>query len=599
MSEPEVEARDLFLRSVYATVPEATREGPEGAALRARMEALADAVLDAERRFREERVYRDDDVRRINEAVAQVRALDERFSLADVDAHTGEAVQAFSRDAESALARLVGRLEHEGEWDGERWTTWNFEYACVPQRHVAPEPPAHGEPYAPVQEIVRGASALRVVAAGHTFNESTCTGGTRDAPDGTLLSLDRYDRWERVPAEEAARCFGVTGEDAGRVVRVQAGKRLRDVGSALWGAGLALPIAGSTDAQSLGGLIATDVHGTGRDHGFLSEQLLELRLVTAEGALVTFTRTGDGWATDESPARSFRFLPVAGALGMLGVVVEVTLQAERAFHLRRASRFVSRAEAEADLPALLGEHDHLSLYYAAGGPGPASVRLNTWDRTPETPSWSASFSLLAHELGDHALMCLAPGLMIDYAQRDPRSDPLLRLLNEDAPLVLPAPAAFARRLYYQHDELEYGIPVGEVRACARALTDLLTQEQFQTIVEIRFTPDRSPALLGPGTAGRGRGGTAYLELATPFGLHSRLRIAEVHERVHALLVAFGGRPHLGKKTAIDATGMAAIYGEDWEAFQALRRAWDPGGKLLPKGNRFLGRLFGGGAPSPG
>ena len=39
MSDLEVDARERFLRSVFAVVPEAKREGPQGAALRARMEA--------------------------------------------------------------------------------------------------------------------------------------------------------------------------------------------------------------------------------------------------------------------------------------------------------------------------------------------------------------------------------------------------------------------------------------------------------------------------------------------------------------------------------------------------------------------------------
>jgi FAD/FMN-containing dehydrogenase len=588
--EPGVDdgAREQFIRAVLAVIPEASGSND----LRGRVEALADAVLDAECHFRVSRVYRDEDIHRINASAARVRELDAGFTLSQVDQGAG-AVSTFFRNVRNSFARLIGQNEHEGEWDGERWTTWNFEFACVPGCHIAPTPPDSGNAFASVQEVVRSASSLRVVAAGHTFNESTSTGGTREAPQGTLLSLDRYDRWERVPAEEVTRSWGITGEEAERVVRVQAGKRLHDLSAALWDAGLAMPLAGSTDAQSLGGLLATDLHGTGRDHGFLSEQILSVRLVTAEGALVTFDRTQEGWVTDERPPRIFRWLPVAGALGMLGVVVELTLRAERAYYLRKGIRYVSRTDAENDLSTLLGQHHHLSFYYPTGDRGIRTVRMNTWDRTPQTSPWTASFAQLGHEIGDHALLSFAPGMLLDLGKRDARTDPLIKHLNEEEPIVLPAPAAFARRLYYLHDELEYGIPIAEFRACAAAVMDLLEREVFQAILEMRFTPDASAALLGPGTAGRDKGGTAFIELATSFGQHSPLRIAAVHQEVHEVLRAFGGRPHLGKKTAIDAACMASIYGADWAAFQELRRAWDPRNKLLPPDNHFLNKIFAG------
>src|SRR6185312_11583289 len=144
-------------------------------------------------------------------------------------------------------------------------------------------------------------------------------------------------------------------------------------------------------------------------------------------------------------------------------------------------------------------------------------------------------------------------------------------LNTDPAIVLRAPDAFARRLFYQHDEIEYGLARTDWRAAVAAVMELCAREELETIIEMRFAPDRSAALLGPGTAGRGKGGTAFIEFATAFGQQSRLRIAEVYEKLHELLIPLGGRPHLGKKTAIDGAGMKAIYGADWDAFQALRR----------------------------
>ena len=45
-------------------------------------------------------------------------------------------------------------------------------------------------------------------------------------------------------------------------------------------------------------------------------------------------------------------------------------------------------------------------------------------------------------------------------------------------------------------------------------------------------------------------------------------------------------------SAVDASVLAGIYGDDWQAFQQLRREWDPGDKFLPRDNLFLGKIFG-------
>lgn len=593
--EERTVAKGELVRAVLAAIAPEIVKGPRGAELRARAEALGDAVFDADRTFRAERVYRDDEVRRVNEAALRVTELAPGFTMSDVD-RPAQAVSSFFFDATNMLARLGGQADHEGTWDGERWVTWNREVECFPKAYHQPDPRLDTvEPdkvYFNVREVVRRAGLLRVVAGGHTFNESTSTGGERLRPAGTLLSLDRFTAWRRVVPDDAARSFGVRGEAAERVVRVQAGKRLRDLTEELWEAGLALSVAGSTDAQSLGGLLATDLHGTGRDHGFLSEAVLEARVVKANGELVTFTRAERGWTTDERPQRTFDWLPVAGALGMLGVVVELVLQVDRAYHLEKAVRFVPRDEVERDLAILLRENDHLSFYYPGGVPGAKTVRMNTWNRTERRPSPGASFRRLAGELSDHALVSFAPGLLFDIGLRDARSDDLVRYLNRAESVVLPAPAAFARRLFFAHDEIEYGLPVEGCLGAIRAVMDLLAAEELRSIVEVRFTPDRSAAVLGPGTAGRGRGGTAYIELATPLGMYSDARIAQVYEKFDRLLRPFGARPHLGKKTAMTGRDMAAIHGEDWARFQALRREWDPEGKLLPGDNLFLQKIFG-------
>jgi len=579
-----------FVECVVECVPVPLREGRQGEELRARAEALAAAVAEADGWYRAHGVYDDGHVRAVNAAAARITALDPGFSLSDVD-RADEAVPTFVADVHNLFARLSGRADHEGRWDGRRWTTWNGEETCRPEHYAAPRPPGDTSPWAPVQEFVSAAKHVRVVAGGHSFNESTCTGGTEADPYGSLLSLDRYDAWSRVPEEVARARYAVKGDAARRVVHVQAGKRLRDFTKELWAAGLAMPLAGSTDAQSLGGLLATDLHGTGRDHGFLSETVLAVTLVTGRGDLVTVTRDEGGWVTDEAPAQRFPWLPVAGALGMLGVVVEIVLALDAAYCLEKDATFVSRVEAERGLEATLARYDHVSFYYPGGVPNLRTIRMNTWRRTAAKPGRWGEFTRLGHELLDHGLSAFAPRVLFDIGARDASEDFILRELNAEKAQVLAAPSAFARRLFFLHDEVEYGVPMGRYREAIQAVLDLCVKEEFATIIETRFTPDSTQSWIGPGTAGRGRGGTAWIELATALGAHSEGRIAQVYERFHEVMRGFDGRPHLGKKTGAREWDMAAMFGPDWEAFQALRRRWDPADRFLPPANVFLTKLF--------
>jgi hypothetical protein len=174
---------------------------------------------------------------------------------------------------------------------------------------------------------------------------------------------------------------------------------------------------------------------------------------------------------------------------------------------------------------------------------------------------------------------------------------ILRCLNDRSSQFLQANHAFARKLFYQHDEIELGIPLAKGSSAPRyakfnealaATLDLLYQQKFETVIEIRFTPYASEAMLGPGTGGA----TCYLELAPSLRRHSRSRIAEVFRLFDTTLrEKFEARPHLGKKTWPTFQDMEGIYGETWKDFNDLRSIMDPNGKFLPPDNEFLQRVF--------
>jgi FAD/FMN-containing dehydrogenase len=436
----------------------------------------------------------------------------------------------------------TGSPDHEGHHRRGTWRNWTDNYRVSPGSFVVPR--SVDELCAAVAE----ARKVRVVGSGHSFNDGPLC-------SDRMISLDALDRIVAV-------------DTVAKTARVQAGIRLRDLNRALWNAGLGLPVLGSTDAQSIGGLIATDLHGTGRDHGFLSEQILSLGIVDANGEIQT-VRRGDAL-----------FHAAIGAIGACGVIAEVELQLVDSFRLEKRTTMVDRDETEDGIDGTLADNEHVSFYYIGGSRESEAIRMHRWNRTADelTPDWEKVAARV--ELSDFAISAYASRFARSVADFDEDS-PVSDVLAPDHRLVAPCSRGFGRRLFYRHDEIEFGVPFERYRECVNKIVALLEGESFFSIIEVRFTPDHSQALLGPGVGRR----TAYIELATP--------LSQDHERIYAMtesiFLDYGGQPHLGKKTNVTTQDMLEIYGERFVRFQTVRAAQDPDGKFL---NPFCERVFG-------
>ena len=414
--------------------------------------------------------------------------------------------------------------------------------------------------------LVASADKIRVVGGGHSFNDAALS-------DELLLSLDQLN---------AVTVRDDPSRPGSKIADVQAGIRLRDLNKILYEHGVALPVAGSTNAQSIGGLIATDLHGTGREHGFLSETLLSLRIVDGRGKVATF-RPGDDV-----------FYAAIGGAGTCGVVVGAELRCEPTYNMSKAVKVVPRQWAEANLDRLLEENTHLSFYYFGGLTRSAEqearaelspVRMNKWNRTVDLPDRGRALIKITDELFDLIfsghLIGLARVLHVtDWLART--SMALYALAVNHRAVVYPAKEGFARLLFFRHDEIEYGVPRDALLPCLEEVRTLLRDRRYPAIIEVRFTPDHSQGLLGPGV---GRP-TAYLELAPSMSRSTD----PIFREFEAIVLRHRGQPHLGKKVYLDQRQMDDVYGsERMERFRAARRTQDPAGKFL---NAFTERLLG-------
>ncbi|KAF2261785.1 L-gulonolactone/D-arabinono-1,4-lactone oxidase [Lojkania enalia] len=172
--------------------------------------------------------------------------------------------------------------------------TWARTFHSRPELYIRPQSLQE------IQKIVTLARRMRrrvvTVGCGHSPSDLTCT-------SAWMVNLDEYNQVLKVDKEQ-------------RVMTVQAGIRMHDLNLKAKEHGLTMASLGSIDVQSLAGAIATATHGSSMSYGLLSDHVMSLRIVLANGQVVKC-----------SPSQSpdlFRAALVS--LGALGIVVEIEYQ---------------------------------------------------------------------------------------------------------------------------------------------------------------------------------------------------------------------------------------------------------------------------------
>ncbi|MGH1492634.1 MAG: D-arabinono-1,4-lactone oxidase [Acidimicrobiales bacterium] len=403
-----------------------------------------------------------------------------------------------------------------------------------------------------VAEVIRRSTSVRVVGSGHSFNDGLAT------TDATI-SLEHLS--------------GVVSIDHQlRQATVWAGTRLRDLTPVLLKEGLAFRSLASHDAQSVAGILSTDVHGTGRLPAHLSDQVVSLRLVDGTGAVSEVGPDDD------------LFKAAVGGLGSVGVITQVTVQCVDAFNLRQASGVKSRRWAEKHLEQLLSQHDHVSFY---AYPFTDLLHVHTWDHTDDRRSFLGARREAMNEAKAAVAAATFGDAMAHFGKLPKTADRAMRM-QAPSSRVLHSHEAFSRSQYHLHQELEIAVPH------ERVWTELdqtlhLYEEMYRQrrlpflLVEVRFSPaghDRS--FLGAGA----ERATAWLCLCC----NQSGAVDEYFESVEQWLGEADARVHLGKWCeTLDADDVAAMHGDRFKRFAEVRDEADPKGRFV---NPFIERVLG-------
>jgi L-gulono-1,4-lactone dehydrogenase len=422
------------------------------------------------------------------------------------------------------------------------WTNWAGDQRCAPA--VVERPAAVGEVVGAVERAVTAGRSVRVAGSGHSFTGAALT-------DGTLVTLERMGA---LLAADAA-----TG-----LVRVQGGITIRALNQALADRGLALANLGDIDAQAFAGAVATATHGTGVTLRNLSAQVRALQVVTAAGAVVEIDGGDD-------------LLAARVALGTLGIVTELTLQAVPAFVLRGVDAPAPLAEVLGRLDERVDGHRHFEFFVFPHA-DTALTRADDIATEPPRPR-----SALRAYVDDVLLANRAFQLACAIGRAVPAAIPTLnRLVTRlagSSTRVDRSDRIFATPRLVRFTEMEYALPRAVAAGAVRTIKATAERYAINFPIEVRFVA-ADDALLSPAHERE----TVYVAVHAYKGMEWE----PYFRAVEAIADEHGGRPHWGKRHFQTAATLAPRY-PGWDRFAAVRARLDPDGVFT---NAYTDRVLG-------
>lgn len=445
--------------------------------------------------------------------------------------------------------------------------TWAKTFFSRPELYVCPQSIPE------IQKLVTLARRCRrrlvVVGSGHSPSDLTCT-------SSWLVNLDGFNRVLDLDTETS-------------VVTVEAGIRLWQLGEKLEEYGLTLSNLGSIDSQSIAGVIATGTHGSSMQHGLLSECILSLTLMLANGQLVR--------CSPDTNQALFRAALVS--LGALGIVVEVTFQAEPTFKVAWQQRRRPLSRVLADWSnGLWTSHEFVRVWWL-----PYEKSAIVWhaDKS-DLPEIEPPSSFYGQTLGYHVYHNL-----LALSNYFPRILPWVEWLvfglqygfkaeSDVTEAVQPARKGLLMNCLYSQFVNEWALPFDKgpeaiIRLSAWLHGDVETARipfpvegvWVHCPVEVRVansTLNKNPRpFLDPTSRDSP---TLYLN-ATLYRPHLRdppCR-ARYYEAFEWLMREMGAKPHWAKNfTASGNQELRALYGEDMDEWLKVRQEVDPDGMFL-------------------
>lgn len=378
-----------------------------------------------------------------------------------------------------------------------------------------------------------------------------------------------------VSFERLNRCLEVDQER--QTVKVEPGINVWEMTEAAAKEGLTFPTMTIVPWITAGGAIAAGCHGTGRDWKTVSDLVVAVEMVLADGSVRTITQ--------DDPADLLNAVRLS--LGCLGMIYSITFQCVPMFRLHAVDEVRDLADTLDRLEEIVAANDYVEILWM---PYTDIAWIKRWNKT-EAPISVSPFRRRLTLINQYLSNYLAGGqllrLMSTFPSLTPRLIPILKRCIVKRNIVDLA----SEVLHYQHYfvrfwDLSYGLPISKARAGFEVITNTL--ERFREkkrfplnmVISFRFVAG-SNALISPAFDGP----TCFLEQLTYI---STPDFEPFYKEVEDQWLALGGRPHWGK-VYYQTAEIPGLYGDRMERFLAVRQELDPGGVFL---NEFLEEVLG-------
>ena len=368
----------------------------------------------------------------------------------------------------------------------------------------------------------------------------------------------------------ADRILGFDAE-SGRL-HAEAGLSLHDLTWIFLPRGWCSPVMPGTAYLTLGGMVAADVHG--KEHhvtGTFGRHVERLKMRLADGRVL--------WVSREDDAHPDLFRATLGGMGLTGHVLEVVVRLQKV-----PSPWVfQETERVPDLDAFLGALDQAAQTWpmtmgwidclkSGKGMGRGILFRGRWAEPSEAPAKTPTAKprlTMPVDLPSFLLNSLSMRIFNELFYRKHWRRSTRGLVHPEVffhPLdkILHWNRGYGRRGFTQYQ------CVVPSRAGARRVLEILTAAKAASFLcVLKDCGDEGEGLLSfprPGTS---------LAIDLPIKDNTRDVVARLNRQV----IEEGGRIYLAKDTFTTAADFKAMEGERLQRFQAVRKQYDPEGRL--------------------
>ena len=390
---------------------------------------------------------------------------------------------------------------------------------------------------------------IRLIGTGHSFTPVCAT-------DDISISLDKFQGLISVDKENAT-------------ATVKAGTKLNALGDLLFDQGLAMENLGDVDVQSIAGTISTGTHGTGKNLGTISTQVIALKLINGKGDVV---------ACSELVNRDL-FKAAQVSLGLLGIITEVTIQCVPTYKLEIVNKKESIKSVFSNLGQRNDDNRNFEFYWMP-------YTDTAWTKTSNLVEDGEPESVgLFNYWSEYVIENYGFKVMCELARVFPSKNEFVAQVSAKV-IGNSSKIHFSHKIYatqrmVRFKEMEYNVPVEVYIDVFKEVQKIVNSKKYNIHFPIENRVVQADDIyMSP----------AYQRDAAYIACHvyNKKDHKPYFSALEEMFRSYGGRPHWGKMNSLTNKDVEELYPE-FPKFMNHRAEQDPDGVFVTP---YFQELFG-------